>query len=114
MSMSGYSFSNGQEDKIVKMFGAIPILNSVARGPAQSARLRWLAYAPIFPTSMLPHEVVGVHWTREKEMTRSETTADFIDPNGHSSKVNVKFDSNGLIEHIAAVEENWQSDCVTR
>jgi len=109
------SFSNGQEDKIARMFGAIPFLNSVARGPAQSARLRWLAYAPVFPTSLLPHEAVGVHWTREnkkgfwpfQEMIRNEATADFIDPQGHSSKVNVKFDSNGLIEHIAAVEENW-------
>jgi hypothetical protein len=47
-------------------------------------------------------------------MIGSETTAAFIDPKGRSSKVNVKFDSNGPIEHITAVEENWNfrmSEC---
>jgi hypothetical protein len=127
------TYANGGHDRTIKIFGALPIVHNVNKSQEdEQAGFRWLAFSPIFPTSLLPRESLGVQWSEkklqilnnkkkgiqsvvswpfEKKSDSSVVLAEYINPKGISSKALVHFDSHGLIDSISAVGgggDGWQ------
>mmetsp|Transcript_15708 Transcript_15708/g.29626 ORF Transcript_15708/g.29626 Transcript_15708/m.29626 type:complete len:341 (-) Transcript_15708:128-1150(-) len=128
------TYANGGYDRTIKIFGALPIFHNANKthDEEEQAGFRWLAFSPIFPTSLLPRETLGVSWL-EKQLhhqhqqqkkqfivpwpfeKKSESTstvlAEYVNPQGVCSKAEVHFDRHGLIDIISAVGgggDGWQ------
>jgi hypothetical protein len=124
------TYANGGHDRTIKIFGALPIVHTANKTQEEEqAGFRWLAFSPIFPTSLLPRETLGVHWSsseefHQKKKKRSVITwpfekkrndgslvlVEYINPEGVSSKAEVRFDSHGLIDNISTIGggDIWQ------
>ena len=105
------AWSHGKEYQRVKLFGVVPVhtfrdADFIHKG---IGRLYWLAFSPIFPTSLLPHLSDGIHWVSGKEKKwnfnkKIESVAiveGFYPAESESSKVQFHFDDQGLVNSIA-------------
>lgn len=101
------SYANDKEVRTSKLLGAFPISNLSVPEEAETPRLRWLAYCPLFPTSLLPNDMLPLKWI---QTGKQSAIAELADPDSSSvSKAEFHFDKHGLVQSIVALgrKDKW-------